>query len=109
MSYTPRPAAAPAWRMYYEIEAVRWGADGHVSHVRWHAVRLDGDRIDRGESIVVPVVDAARVCQAHEVRVFVGGDTGRFFRMKACEEGIDAEVDDAGTPLRQRMAHLPSF
>lgn len=109
MSYIGPTAAAPAWAMYYVIEAVRWGADGHISHVRWHTVRLDGERIDRGESTVVPVVDAARVCESNEVRVFVGGDSGRFFRMKACEEGIDAEVDERGTPLRQRMAHLPSF
>jgi hypothetical protein len=29
--------------------------------------------------------------------------------MKACPEGIDAEADAKGTPLRERMAHLPSF
>ena len=28
--------------MYYVIEAVRWGDDGHISHVRWHTVRFDG-------------------------------------------------------------------
>ena len=95
--------------MYYVIEAVRWGEDGHISEVRWHTVRFDGERILRGESTVAPVVDAAQVCKASEVRVFVGGNTGRFFRMKACDEGIDAEVDEAGTPLRERMAHLPTF
>jgi len=95
--------------MYYAIEAVRWDGDGHISHVRWHSVRLDGEAILRGESTVVPVVDAADVCKEHEVRVYVGGDTGRFFRMRACDEGIDAEVDEQGTPLRTRMAHLPAF
>ena len=95
--------------MYYVIEAVRWGDDGHISHVRWHSVRLHGETISRGESTVVPVVDAADVCKAHEVRVYVGGDTGRFFRMQACDEGIDAEVDEQGTRLRERMAHLPAF
>lgn len=96
--------------MYYVIEAVRWGDDGHISHVRWHTVRFDGEQIDRGESVVAPVVDAAQVCREHEVRVFVGGEReGRFFRMQACEEGIDAEVDEAGTPLRERLAHLPVF
>ena len=95
--------------MYYEIEAVRWDDGGHISHVRWHTVRLDGERIVRGESTVAPVVDAAEVCRSHEVRVFVDGGPGRFFRMKACDEGIDAEVDEQGTPLRERMAHLPSF
>jgi hypothetical protein len=29
--------------------------------------------------------------------------------MKTCAEGIDAEVDEAGTPLRERLAHLPVF
>lgn len=95
--------------MYYVIEAVRWGADGHISHVRWHTVAFDGEQVRRGESTVAPVVDAAEVCQAHEVRVFVDGGAGRFFRMRACEEGIDAEVDERGTPLRERMAHLPAF
>ena len=93
--------------MYYVIEPARWGEDGHISHVRWHTVRFDGERIRKGESTVAPVVDAAEVCQSHEVRVFVDGDAGRFFRMKACEEGIDAEVDERGTPLRERLAHLP--
>ena len=104
---------APARRqedgLYYVIEAVRWGDHGHISHVRWHTVRFDGERIQRGESTVAPVVDAAEVCKSAEVRVFVDGEAGRFFRMHACEEGIDAEVDDAGTPLRERMAHLPTF
>jgi hypothetical protein len=95
--------------MYYVIEAVRWGEDGHISQVRWHTVRFDGERLQRGESTVAPVVDAAEICRSAEVRVFVDGDMGRFFRMKACPEGIDAEVDEAGTPLRERMAHLPAF
>lgn len=95
--------------MYCAIEAVRWGGDGHISHVRWHTVRFDGERILRGESMVAPVVDAAEVCRSREVRVFVDGDAGRFFRMKACDQGIDAEVDAQGTPLRERMAHLPTF
>ncbi|MBC5784032.1 hypothetical protein H8N03_13860 [Ramlibacter sp. USB13] len=95
--------------MYYVIEAVRWGEDGHIAQVRWHTVSFDGERVHRGASTVAPVVDAAEVCRSSEVRVFVDGDTGRFFRMKACPEGIDAEVDDAGTPLRSRMAHLPTF
>ena len=94
--------------MYYVIDAVRWGADGQISHVRWHGVEADGETIVRTEPRVVPVVDAARVCGENEVRVYVGGDPGRFFRMKACPEGIDAESDD-GTPLRDRMAHLPTF
>lgn len=107
--WTGRAVRRGGRRVYYTIEAVRWGDDGHISHVRWHSVRFDGERIVRGESTVAPVVDAAEVCKSHEVRVFVRGDTGRFFRMRACEEGIDAEVDGQGTPLRDRMAHLPSF
>lgn len=95
--------------MYYVIEAVRWGDDGHISHVRWHTVDFDGEHIRRGAPTVAPVIDAAGACKAHEVRVFVAGEAGHFFRMKACPEGIDAEVDEAGTPLRQRMAHLPVF
>ena len=95
--------------MYYEIEAVRWGGDGHISHVRWHTVTFDGQQVRRGEPTIAPVVDAAEVCNSHEVRVYVQGSTGRFFRMKACEAGIDAEIDEAGTPLRERMAHLPTF
>ena len=96
--------------MYYVIEAVRWSDGGHISDVRWHTVRHDGEQIQRGESTVAPVVDAAHACHAHEVRVYVeDGSSGRFFKMKACEEGIDAEVDEAGTPLRTRMAHLPVF
>ena len=96
--------------MYYVIEAVRWGDDSHISHVRWHTVRFDGEQVQRGESTVAPVIDAAEVCASEEVRVYVDGDaSGRFFRMKACDEGIDAEVDEQGTPLRERMAHLPTF
>jgi hypothetical protein len=95
--------------MYYVIEAVRWGEDGHISQVRWHTVDFDGERILRGAPAVAPVIDAAEVCKTHDVRVFVSGEAGRFFRMKACPEGIDAEVDAEGTPLRARMAHLPVF
>lgn len=95
--------------MYYVIDAVRWGGNGHISHVKWHPVELQEEDLRSGQSTVVPVVDAAEVCGEHEVRVYVGGDVGRFFRMKACDHGLDAEVDDRGTPLRDRMAHLPAF
>jgi hypothetical protein len=95
--------------MYYVIEGVRWGADGHISHVRWHGVDTDGDGLRHTPSTLVPVVDAAEVCKSSEVRVFVDGDTGQFFRMKACPEGIDAVTDDRGTTLQQRMAHLPAI
>jgi hypothetical protein len=108
----PTPAAAALRHdggVYYQIEAVRWNEAGHISHVRWHSVRFDGEQIRRGESTVAAVIDAAEQCNSHEVRVYVDGDTGHFFKMKACDEGIDAEVDEAGTPLRERMAHLPTF
>lgn len=95
--------------MYYVIDAVRWGADGNISHVRWHAVDTDGTTIVHTRPEIVPVVDAARVCGSSELRVYVDGDPGRFFRMRACPEGIDAEADAQGTPLRERMAHLPAF
>jgi xylose isomerase len=58
--------------MYYGIDAVRWGTDGHISHVRWHAVdTVDADdaTIAHTASQVVPVVDAAKVCGSSEVRV----------------------------------------
>jgi hypothetical protein len=29
--------------------------------------------------------------------------------MKACPAGFDADTDSQGTPLRERMAHLPTF
>jgi hypothetical protein len=36
-------------------------------------------------------IHAQEVCRAHDVRVYVAGDRdGRFFRMKVCDEGIDA-------------------
>jgi hypothetical protein len=97
--------------MYYVIDAIRWSGNGHLSHVRWHGVEADDERgeLRRLPQEVVPVVDAAKVCDTHEVRVFVHGQTGRFFRMKACPEGLDAEADPAGAPLRERLAHLPTF
>ncbi|WP_427913671.1 hypothetical protein ACPWT1_01475 [Ramlibacter sp. MMS24-I3-19] len=95
--------------MFYVIDAVRWGADGHISHVKWHGVEADGETLVRTEPQIVPVVDAAQMCGEKEVRVYVGGDLGRFFRMRACPEGIDAESDPSGAPLRERMAHLPTF
>lgn len=95
--------------MFYVIDAVRWGPDGHISQVKWHGVETDGDTIVHTEPRVVPVVDAAGGCGEREVRVYVAGDPGLFFRMKACPAGIDAESDEAGTPLRERMAHLPTF
>lgn len=95
--------------MYYVIDAVRWGPDGHLAEVRWHRVLPDGNGVRHAPGEVVPVVDAAAVCGAGEVRVYVDGRAGHFFRMKACPEGIDAEADDQGTPLRERLAHLPTF
>lgn len=95
--------------MFYVIDAVRWGPGGQISHVKWHGVGADGDTLVRTDPQVVPVVDAAGVCGEKEVRVYVAGDLGRFFRMRACPEGIEAESDELGTPLHVRMAHLPTF
>lgn len=95
--------------MYYQIEAVRWDAQGRLSEVCWRSIDVEGERLVRGEAHTVPVVDAARTCAEHEVRVYVPGSTGRFFRMMTCPQGLDAEVDGAGTPLRERLAHLPTF
>ena len=95
--------------MYYVIDAVRWGDDGHIAQVRWHRVLPEGNGVRHTPPEVVPVVDAAEVCWAGEVRVYVDGSTGHFFKMKACPEGIDADADAKGTPLRERMAHLPTF
>ncbi|AEG91661.1 hypothetical protein [Ramlibacter tataouinensis] len=95
--------------MYYAIEAIHWAPGGHISHVRWYRVSAGNEGVQRSGPEVVPVVDAARVCESHEVRVYVEGDAGRFFRMKACPEGIDAVADEAGTPLKARLAHLPTF
>ncbi|HZY17937.1 MAG TPA: hypothetical protein VFE82_05605 [Ramlibacter sp.] len=95
--------------MYYQIDAIRWGPDGHLSHVRWHEVMADEEAVRHGPAKIVPVVDAASVCGSSEVRVYVEGSTGKFFRMKACPEGIDAEADERGTPLQKRLAHLPVF
>ena len=95
--------------MYYAIEAVRWSADGRIRDVRWREIDLGDEGIVRGAVQEVPVVDAAAECDEHEVRVYVPGAPGRFFLMKACPEGIDAEVDEGGTPLRERLAHVPTF
>ena len=95
--------------MYYVIEAIHWDPAGRVSHVRWHRVSVDAGADVRHEPAeVVAVIDAARVCRSAEVRVYVDGETGQFFKMKACPEGIDAE-DHEGAPLAQRLGHLPSF
>ena len=95
--------------MYYVIEAIHRDRDGELSHVRWHAVTVDGAQSPQhGPSEVVPVVDAAERCKSSEVRVYADGHTGQFFKMKACEHGLDAE-DPAGVPLGQRLAHLPTF
>jgi hypothetical protein len=96
--------------MYYVIDAVRWGGNGRISHVKWHPVEMRDDDVRRGGSTVVPVVDAAQACDEHEVRVYVDdGQVGRFFRMRACEEGLEAEPDGAPATLRDRIAHLPAF
>ena len=95
--------------MYYVIEAVRWSPDGDISHVRWREVDADGDVVVQSEPREVPVVHAATACREHEVRVYVPGPAGRFFKLKACAEGIEAAADERGTPLRERMAHLPLF
>lgn len=95
--------------MYYVIDAVRWGADGHISHVKWHQVFAEGGALRHTDPETAPVVDAAHVCESAEVRVYVDGRPGRFLRMKGCAHGIDAEADGEGTPLRERMAHLPVF
>lgn len=95
--------------MYYVIDAVRWGGDGHISHVKWHRVFAEEGSAQRGEPEVVPVVDAAQVCDSAEVRIYVEGRPGRFIRMKGCADGIDADADSEGMPLRERMAHLPVF
>ena len=95
--------------MYYVIEAIHWGPEARVSHVRWHRVSADDvDRVHHGAPEVVPVVHAAEVCRSAEVRVYVDGEAGHFFKMKACPEGIDTE-DDQGAPLARRLGHLPTF
>jgi hypothetical protein len=93
--------------MYYVIDGVRWSGDGRISHVRWHPVRLEGDRIAHGDGELVPVVDAARACDESEVRVYVDGPTGSYFKMRACPEGLE-EATPAGEPLRDRLSHLPA-
>jgi hypothetical protein len=96
--------------MYYVIEAVRWAPDGNISHVRWREVDTDGgDVITKSEPKDVQVVHAADTCREHEVRVYVPGPIGRFFKLRACAQGIEAAADEHGTPLRERMAHLPQF
>lgn len=97
--------------MYYAIDAVRWGAGGHIERVRWHRVDVDdAGKLRESAPEEVPVVDASVACEASEVRVYVGGaSSAQFFKMKACPDGIDAEVDECGTPLKERMAHLPTF
>lgn len=94
--------------MYYVIEAVRWETPGSVSHVRWHRVTAAGLELQHDAPQVVPVVNAAEVCKSAEVRVYVDGGAGQFFKMKACADGIDAE-DNEGVPLAARMGHLPTF
>lgn len=94
--------------MYYVIEAIHWGPDEQISHVRWHRVFAEHGTVRRTRDEVVPVVDAAQVCASGEVRVYVDGRTGQFFTMKACAEGLDA-ADQEGAPLKQRLAHLPTF
>ena len=94
--------------MYYVIEGVRWGADGRITHVRWHPVQLDGGEVRHGPRELVAVVDAARACNEGEVRVYVDGPAGQYFKMKACAEGIEAEEEMAGPSLEERLAHLPA-
>lgn len=93
--------------MYYVLDGVRWDEQGHITHVRWHPVRLEGDGTRHGPSELVPVVDAARACDESEVRVYVEGNVGSYFKMKACPEGIEAATS-TGTPLRERLEHLPA-
>lgn len=96
--------------MYYVIEGVRWSQHGTISHVLWYPVRVRDDDIEHGEAELVPVVDAARACDESEVRVYVdGGRTGNYFKMKACPEGLEADSEPSGQPLRERLAHLPAI
>ncbi|MBA2963100.1 hypothetical protein [Ramlibacter pinisoli] len=94
--------------MYYVIDGVRWGPQGGLTHVRWHSVDIPDDAIQHGNSRLVPVVDAAKVCGESEVRVFVDGPVGHSFRMKACREGIEAENPEQEQTLRDLLAHLPA-
>jgi hypothetical protein len=92
---------------YYVIDAVRWSHEGRLSHVLWHPVSLRGETIEHGRGELVPVIDAGRACDESEIRVYVDGPVGSYFKMKACAEGIEAETE-AGAPLRERLAHLPA-
>lgn len=94
--------------MYYTVQAVRWDSNGAVSHLKWQPVDFDGDVITKGSDEAVTVLHAGAVCRTHEVRVYVPGETGQFFKMRACPEGVEAD-DAAETSLRERMAHLPQF
>jgi hypothetical protein len=95
--------------MYYVIEGVRWSPRGTISHVLWYPVRVRDDDIEHGEAELVPVVDAAQACHESEVRVYVDeGRTGSYFTMKACPEGLEADSEPSGQPLRERLAHLPT-
>ena len=94
--------------MYYAIQATRWDAGGNLTGLRWQGVDFDGDAIVRHPPQTVTVVDAGVACRSHEVRVYVSGDAGQFFKMRACPQGIEAD-DEIGTPLRERLSHLPTF
>ena len=100
--------AAVGSGIYYVIDGVRWSPEGRITHVLWHPVTLQGESIRHGGGQLVPVLDAANACDESEVRVYVDGPTGSYFQMKACPEGIEAETQ-AGTPLRERLAHLPAI
>lgn len=95
--------------MYYVIEAVRWSPQGRISHVLWHPVRVRDEEIEHGQGELVPVLDAALACDESEVRVYVDGRAGSYFTMKACAEGLEADSDPSGQPLRERLAHLPAI
>lgn len=94
--------------MIYVVEAVRWNEAGSVSHVRWHPIELDNEKLVHGKSVVVPVEIAIEEAKRTAVHICHDGAPGSKLAVRTSPKG-SLLVDGPAAPAGQTLQVMPTF
>lgn len=94
--------------MIYAIEAVRYGDDGLIESVRWHAIDVTDAGLKKGASEVVDARVAMKASVEHAVHVCHHGAPASTVGVGQTPGGMTL-VDRATTPKDQLLEQLPRF